>query len=1083
MYENNIPSIINEGIIQKGFIDQIGKANVPNTVDEIIDFLFKLDIPLNIESRAILDLDRLIDKLDSNRYSIIEEIKEELNDYQLTVTTNPGVEKRITIDYHIYGGKYISLSVGINNKSYTQIYNGKTKSEEQYFIYSDLKDIITVKRTSGNYRQPNVKIFITKRGSDVGRKPIYCNEPSKLGDKSDKTINLSYWNNLDDSWLENNIFKYHINIKHDILLMRKIVGSIIPHLPKDKLCDLTIKNHNVVLNYIDDTINICLTLNDKYITIDINSTNVEADNKNLEDPNLIRKIVRVPNVEDLTDFKVLMHNQNILTKIMDEIYNLVQKSILIKKKTREANIATLQINHPVTSDLLLYLKYDIDQRLPITYEDHIMAKDEEILEQYKIECLNINKYPKEWNHELLGWYFFKCQKWLPGLVKLESNNYLFIFNNNNYRKIITSQCKQLKYAILITNISESHPRYQALYMSKRRSKREIACTEENVPLLIHQSELDEKNMDSSSQIEISKDVDITLDIYQMARADLKIVYQIIYKQHLYCKYQIEYINNKIVISNQLFSPSITLFEYVIEFKYSKRRTQKNAIKVISYVNNTENNKNIVNVLESFWNTYNYFELCPHVPKTMNEYVDHIDENVFRTEMDAINTFITVNRNYAKNISDVFRQLLSLTLTYPSTIDGIICNLYVNDSSGDDESSDDDHPKYYEDGGVAFSSWEITETVDDDEDCDKEEKKQNIYNIRGDGEVFVTLSALPNHMYTSPMGQETMYEIIEKFAHGNMLSQTVTIIKDGKIEQIKNSNYRPSGEKDSGEKIDKDNHCIVTTINQNKMTTNATIGWKAGLTPKGNLCIIKLLIPENAKVACDRYKEKYRTDRVIVNSIKQVVFYKNRYHYACHLVEEECSICKDKMANSVNSNCIHRLCQSCWNKILKTTNPVCPFCQEHIDTIVELDTSLYNRINLEEDISIAYSFVHTNDFPYPLNKEIKITDFDPDMNVACSRGIHYHQKESDVFQWFIYLDIPKELIITRPSDYAVSSLPSNIIIIDSPNSSITSTIKRRKGSDNQDNEIKLFKIKKSTKKKNALSAFLSNVFNRKKYKEL
>ena len=107
-------------------------------------------------------------------------------------------------------------------------------------------------------------------------------------------------------------------------------------------------------------------------------------------------------------------------------------------------------------------------------------------------------------------------------------------------------------------------------------------------------------------------------------------------------------------------------------------------------------------------------------------------------------------------------------------------------------------------------------------------------------------------------------------------------------------------------------------------------------------------------------------------------------------------------------CGHLICSSCWEQILtRSAHHECPYCRQAVHKVIAKGIELDSRgkFSLEK----AYSCVHTNDFEYALNKYVHAEGFDCNLSKVCAPGIHFHDKKSDVFKWFEYLDIPDVLM--------------------------------------------------------------------------
>lgn len=237
---------------------------------------------------------------------------------------------------------------------------------------------------------------------------------------------------------------------------------------------------------------------------------------------------------------------------------------------------------------------------------------------------------------------------------------------------------------------------------------------------------------------------------------------------------------------------------------------------------------------------------------------------------------------------------------------------------------------------------------------------------------------------------------------------VTKNENGKTTSIEHHEYNKNGNEDGNSSIDEHNMWKVKSVKK-KDLDKGKIGWKAARTHDGGLCIVKLLIPHDAKVACDKYKDKYRTNKAVVLSIKPIVYNKNNHYYMKDLELDECPICMDANATHLSLPCRHKMCGECWASILlKSPNNECPYCKQKVETVEHVDA--YQDI--EETITEAYSCVYRDDFVYRLGQEVTVTNFDGNLKKVCAPGIHYELKENDVFKWFEYIDIPAECVETK-----------------------------------------------------------------------
>lgn len=253
-------------------------------------------------------------------------------------------------------------------------------------------------------------------------------------------------------------------------------------------------------------------------------------------------------------------------------------------------------------------------------------------------------------------------------------------------------------------------------------------------------------------------------------------------------------------------------------------------------------------------------------------------------------------------------------------------------------------------------------------------------------------------------------------YGNTFNKATNIIvsqtenKDKNIKSIDQHNYNNDGQQKNSKFIDEANKLVVKALTQEEIKAGR-FGYKAGKTIDNKLCIIKLFIPKDAKVAWDAQKDKYRTDKVIVLSIQKVYYNKKQHYYTKDLLEEDCPICMDCIATHIAYPCRHKICGKCWKLLLeKCENKNCHYCKSLIDKVEEISINkIENQVHLDKEETYAYSCIHTDKFEYIKDDEITIKDFDPNLNKVCSNGIHFHSEEKDVFQWFEYLNIPDEVL--------------------------------------------------------------------------
>ena len=190
--------------------------------------------------------------------------------------------------------------------------------------------------------------------------------------------------------------------------------------------------------------------------------------------------------------------------------------------------------------------------------------------------------------------------------------------------------------------------------------------------------------------------------------------------------------------------------------------------------------------------------------------------------------------------------------------------------------------------------------------------------------------------------------------------------------------------------------------------NDTIGYKAAMTADGQLCMVTLSIPKDAKIVKDITYDKYKTNTATVVAIDRILYDKYKIFKLNDVFmkdDTECPICFDTAKLYICSPCLHRYCIDCINNIRKSTGNECPMCRKTIESAHDITVSVIDR---NTNLTCAYSFVHNTTFKYELHNTYTISDFD--MNIigkTCGPGIYYHTRPSDIIQWFGYLEIDNE----------------------------------------------------------------------------
>jgi len=254
-------------------------------------------------------------------------------------------------------------------------------------------------------------------------------------------------------------------------------------------------------------------------------------------------------------------------------------------------------------------------------------------------------------------------------------------------------------------------------------------------------------------------------------------------------------------------------------------------------------------------------------------------------------------------------------------------------------------------------------------------------------------------FGNTIGKKISNIIVSKKKHNN---------KDNKDDIVNITNHQfDDGHEKQNTNIDEENHLKVKPATK-QTVEHGHYGWKAAITPEGRLCVVKLLIKPDTKVVWDAKHNKYRTEQADVIWIRPVYRNNDDVFYMKILETDECPICMDCEATHIAYPCLHKVCGDCWSSVLeKCHKQNCPHCNQIVHKISKLvkieDVDGVSDLSLES----ANSFVHTKDFKYTVGQTVGVNNFDGNLNKACSNGIHYHDNEQDVFQWFKYLCIPSK----------------------------------------------------------------------------
>ena len=160
----------------------------------------------------------------------------------------------------------------------------------------------------------------------------------------------------------------------------------------------------------------------------------------------------------------------------------------------------------------------------------------------------------------------------------------------------------------------------------------------------------------------------------------------------------------------------------------------------------------------------------------------------------------------------------------------------------------------------------------------------------------------------------------------------SVTEEETIKEISAEYTRDNGREKIAElKINQDNQLQVY---EHDNVRKDCYGYKAAKTPLGKNCIIKLYIPEGAKVAFNNTETKLRTNKC-------------------------------------------------------TPVIIAPYTSE--DQVVEFS-------GIDDFIEEAYSCVRATGFKYQVGIDIEIKDFDPHMDDVCVPGIHFHYNLEECFEW-------------------------------------------------------------------------------------
>lgn len=257
--------------------------------------------------------------------------------------------------------------------------------------------------------------------------------------------------------------------------------------------------------------------------------------------------------------------------------------------------------------------------------------------------------------------------------------------------------------------------------------------------------------------------------------------------------------------------------------------------------------------------------------------------------------------------------------------------------------------------------------------------------------------------------------------GNHISSNKTVISnDGTTksyskEEIGTSQYKyiKIGE-------NKNENCVLSKEKNGKNNFGYD-GYKAGITLKGEPCIIILKIFPDSVVACDNKMKKYRTNKCAVKNIYKVQMVSDKNRRKGYTINHNisindtsfdgiCPICCTKEASQVARPCNHNMCLDCWIKIISENGKKakCPYCTLEIDKIDYVSTYKSDLDKRIENCDEAYSIVSTKKTKYRVGSIIEVNDFDKNLSAVCCNGIHFHTDIKETYKWFEYLLIPNEL---------------------------------------------------------------------------
>lgn len=119
--------------------------------------------------------------------------------------------------------------------------------------------------------------------------------------------------------------------------------------------------------------------------------------------------------------------------------------------------------------------------------------------------------------------------------------------------------------------------------------------------------------------------------------------------------------------------------------------------------------------------------------------------------------------------------------------------------------------------------------------------------------------------------------------------------------------------------------------------------------------IRKLMRSNIMVYILRLKQACNSPWLILGKMERLKNCKNLkeavvkldYYNKSKVIDEECPICYDTIANKIADPCGHKCCKSCWKKMFNLEIFTCPKCRKIVQEIQDTDTQ--NKIQSESEI--------------------------------------------------------------------------------------------------------------------------------------